>query len=87
VGRALQTLTVTNSSNTGDVTSSGGNWIGGLIGYSDGETTITNSTNTGNINGANDWVGGLIGEIDEPTTITSSTNTGNINGGVCRGLR
>lgn len=72
--------TISNSYATGDVTSTGANflysaWIGGLVGISFG--AIENSYATGDVTGI-DSVGGFIGESDD--VITNSYATGNVSG-------
>ena len=75
--------TITNSYNTGTISSS--STSGGIIGYAPSTTTITNSYNTGSISTTSSstitYSGGLIGSLSSATsiaTITNSYNTGTI---------
>ena len=72
---------ITNSYAMGNVTGSGNNCAGGLVGKNDnysGVATITNSYATGVVNGKSE-VGGLVG-INFRATITNSYATGVVNG-------
>ena len=70
--------TITNSYSTGSVTGgSNKNFVGGLVGLSDG-ATITNSYSAGAVNGGS-FVGGLVGSSSS-STITNSYSAGTISG-------
>ncbi len=75
--------------NSGNVTStSGGNYVGGLVAVVEAGTTINNCYNSGNITGAKSYAGGLYGGSITLTTaikengaiVTNSYNTGTITG-------
>ncbi len=71
--------TISNSYNTGNVTSSGSySYVGGLVGWNHG--AITNSYSTGTVTGTNHYyyVGGLVGWISG--TISNSYSTGAVTG-------
>ena len=78
-------ITITDCSNSADI-SSAGDQTGGLVGYvSSGDITITNSYNTGDVTGISTSsflsisVGGLVGDVSSgDITITNSYNTGNV---------
>ena len=58
---------------------SGGNFVGGLAGYSTSNSLITQSYAKCNVNG-NDRVGGLLGQNDNAAKVSDSYATGNVNG-------
>ncbi len=85
-----ETLTITASSMSGDITvvsATGAESIGGFIGYTytgNVSPTIENSHNSGNINvtagtDVEYGVGGLVGYSDSVLDITDSYNSGNLN--------
>ncbi len=60
----------------------GGYYVGGLVGFADGEMTITNSYNAGSVSGSYD-VGGLVGYAygeNVTLSITNSYNAGSVSG-------
>ncbi|MDP2145060.1 MAG: GLUG motif-containing protein, partial [Gallionella sp.] len=69
--------TISNSYNTGTVSSIGGGYIGGLVG-NNSYGTINTSYTTGNVSGTN-YVGGLVGN-NSYGTINTSYTTGNVSG-------
>jgi hypothetical protein len=69
--------TVSNSYSAGSVT--GGEWVGGLVGWNDMECTVTNSYSTSYVNG-HFTVGGLVG-YNHLGTVNNSYSTGNVIGG------
>ena len=71
-------LTITNSKNTGNV-SSPSSGSGGFVGSNNsGDLTITDCTNSGNVSAAY-YSGGFVGYNNSGTlTITDCTNTGNV---------
>ncbi|MDR2538866.1 MAG: hypothetical protein LBC43_04435 [Bifidobacteriaceae bacterium] len=72
---------ITNSFNTGKVSSSG-NYVGGLIAVADKNITIEKSENSGTLAGKN-MIGGMVGSyLNAPAEVSvkSSTNKGNIEG-------
>lgn len=77
------TITINNSSNTGNVYASGGGagGAGGIMGYvhtssGEGSATITNCSNTGTVT-APEKAGGAVGWVVGNTTITGFTHSGN----------
>ncbi len=79
VGRVATGATVTIKGVTNHATVTGtGNYVGGLVGDSNGTLTIDNSSNTGNVNGFQN-VGGFMGSSGPyALTVTDSSNRGNI---------
>jgi The GLUG motif. len=75
--------TVTNCYNTGDVT--GTDYVGGIVGYTDGTTTVTNCYNTGDVTGT-DYVGGIVGVSGHVTIIINCYNTGDVSGNSAGGI-
>ncbi len=69
--------TVTSSFATGNI-SSGGDYVGGLIGYSPNISSIDHSYSTGTVTG-DDYVGGLIG-YNKGTSVSYCYSTGNVIG-------
>ncbi len=65
------------------ITTSSYGYVGGIVGYCDGNTLIQNCTNIGNINldsdNSNASVGGIAG-YNAGGTVRYCTNTGNVNG-------
>lgn len=78
---SVYSVNITDSTNTGNV-SSPGTGSGGFVGYNDnGAITITNGTNTGNVSSSSSsasYSGGFVGSNEGTLTITDCTNTGNI---------
>ncbi|MDO8810658.1 MAG: beta-propeller fold lactonase family protein, partial [Gallionella sp.] len=74
-----QNSTISNSSSSATV--SGGDKIGGLVGWVLGGGTVTNSYATGTVTGAGNGLGGLIGYVDTGgSTISYSYATGTVTG-------
>ncbi len=79
------TITISNSTNNGNVHGDG--YVGGFVGYMSNNNnitfTISNSTNNGIVTGSGN-VGGFVGYIDSNTnmtlTISNSTNNGIVTG-------
>ena len=90
IGRSLATtVTVSRSSNTGQVTGKVWNYAyyGGLIGKNDGDAAIDNSSNSGAVTVVNaGFVGGLVGHSFGHLTISDSSNTQNLGGRSIGGL-
>ena len=61
-----------------------GNYVGGLVGVADQNTTISNSYATGSVTGSS-AVGGLVGYAQSSTTISNSYSTGSVTGGTYSG--
>ena len=78
-------ITITNCSNTADVTASNER-AGGIVGHCKGFATVTGCSNSGTVScGANDC-GGIIGWIeDDASTFTNCENTGNVTAKNCAG--
>ncbi len=68
---------ITNSYATGSV--SGGNNVGGLVGYNRNSSSIDNSYATGNVSGSGGSVGGLVG-TNYKASIDDSYATGSVSG-------
>ncbi len=62
-----------------DMNVSGGQYVGGLIGYIAGYSTVSNSYTTGNVSGGQ-YVGGLVG-YSYHGIVSSSYTTGNVSDG------
>ena len=80
VGFAFGTITISDCSNSADISSSGYN-AGGLVGNMGSDTTITNCYNTGDVtikSTSYSYTGGLVGKTGSDTTITNCYNTGDV---------
>ena len=79
VGQSVGGSTVTDSSVTGSVTGTRGEFsdVGGLVGYNAG--TVTKSSANGSIDGSGD-VGGLVGWNAVGGTVSDSSATGSVDG-------
>lgn len=71
--------TVISNINLVNVLSAGSNYVGGLVGTSDGGGVIENCNVSGHIEGGND-IGGLIGWADNTVTITNSHSSAEVYG-------
>ena len=74
-----ENVTITNSYNTGAISSSSGSFIGGITGSMTANASITNSYNRGQIGRNTDaryHIGGLTGWLTSGSTITNSFNSG-----------
>ncbi|MBO7219447.1 MAG: hypothetical protein J6V40_05695, partial [Clostridia bacterium] len=71
--------TVTKAINTGDISSTNGDFVGGIIGQGDGEITIQDVVYSANVIGRNYTAGG-IGNNTSTVGITVSTVTSNTDG-------
>ena len=80
VGQSVGGSTVTDSSVTGSVTGTRGEFsdVGGLVGYNAGTVTVSDSSATGSVDGSNQNVGGLVGF--NAGTVTESATTGDVSG-------
>ena len=76
IGQKDSPATVKNLTVEGTVT--GGNYTGGIVGYST-FSTITNCTNTGSVTGTGNNTGGVVGQ-NSSSIITACTNTGSVTG-------
>ena len=86
VGATINNIGVTNV----DITSDGGNNIGGLVGYNTSSSTVSNSYSAGSVtdNSTQWWVGGLVGNNDNSTvrnsysrcSVTGYSNVGGLVG-------
>ena len=73
-------IDILDSSNEGDVSSTGTQNVAGFVGYSERPLTIRNSVNSGQISSAGSWVGGFTGYVYTSVEIAGSTNSGDISG-------
>ena len=81
IGHANSTSTTLSvCANFGDIKGATG-YVGGLVGYSQGNRTLSTNFNSGNITGTTGRIGGLIGYTTNTFTISNCYNTGNITGG------
>lgn len=71
---------VINSTNSGTVSATVGDYSGGLVGFTQDNLTIESSTNQGAVNGARDFVGGLAGSVRRALVISWSKNIGDVTG-------
>ncbi|QDD12031.1 GLUG motif-containing protein [Candidatus Methylopumilus rimovensis] len=74
----LNSGSISNSYSTGNINN--GNYIGGLVGRSNGSNNISNSYALGNVSTSGDYVGGLIAYIVGTSTIQNSYFSGLISG-------
>lgn len=73
-------FSITNASNTGTVTSTGGEYVGGISGYSRDTSYSGTISNEGNISASKtEIVGGVVGYLFGGT-LTSATNSGTVKG-------
>lgn len=69
---------ITGCTNNGEIIGENCDWVGGIVGYSQGATTVEACANTGSITGDYN-VGGLLGNDVGTAAIYASYNTGTIN--------
>jgi len=86
-GSAGTSLTITNSTNTGNVSTPTSSYVGGILGYSIARQTLIQSASrmTGNVSSAGDHIGGLIGSagngaLDTTLVISGTTTLGTVTG-------
>lgn len=73
-------FSITNASNTGTVTSTGGEYVGGISGYSRDTSYSGTISNTGNISASNtERVGGVVGYLFGGT-LAGTSNTQSVSG-------
>ena len=83
VGYNRNSSTVSNSYNTGNVTSTYTGtevYLGGVVGYNIYSSTVSNSYNTGSVTGSSQYVGGVVGRNYSSSTVSNSYNTGTVTG-------
>lgn len=81
LANAASGSTISNVTNSANVTNTSGGSVGGLIGSTSGTVTISNASNSGTISGGT--AGGIVGSATGTTTFSGTcTNTGTIKGTV-----
>ena len=84
IGYTNGTVTISNCTNNGTVSSSNGgsSYSGGMVGYTGGTATISNCTNNGAVSSSSSsdysYSGGMVGYTDRTATISNCTNNGTI---------
>lgn len=77
VGKASG-ATISNVSSYVNISMKGGNYVGGIVGYSTDKSSIKKCCNAGNVSGSS-YIGGVVGSLYG--TIENCYNTGKISGG------
>lgn len=77
VGKA-SSATISNVSSYVNISMKGGNYVGGIVGYSTDKSSIKKCCNAGNVSGSS-YIGGVVGSLYG--TIENCYNTGTISGG------
>ena len=86
-GEAYLSTTVTNCSNSGNITSDGSQSVGGIAGNLDSSSTLSYCTNTGNVTGKEaGYVAGIVGLMAHNENRTDSKVEKCYNSGIIEGL-
>ena len=80
VGRSTEGSTVSNCTNSGNVSGMGlfSYYVGGIVGHNSGNGTVSNCANSGNVSGAVDYAGGVVGHNSGNGIVSNCANSGNV---------